>query len=128
MFREFKQFAMRGNVLDLAIGVIIGAAFGKIISSLVDNILMPLIGLMTGGLKFSELAITLNNTTINYGIFLQNVFDFLIVAFVVFMMVRAINRLKAPEPSSETLTKTCPYCITEVNIDASKCPNCTSQI
>lgn len=128
MLKEFKDFAMRGNVMDLAIAVIIGGAFGKIIASLVNDVLMPLIGLLLGGLDFSGLAITVRDASINYGLFIQAIVDFLIVAFVIFMLVRAMNRMKKPEPAAEPTTKTCPYCFTMVAIQATRCPNCTSQL
>lgn len=128
MLKEFKDFAMRGNVMDLAIAVIIGGAFGKIIASLVNDVLMPLIGLLLGGLDFSGLAITVRDASINYGLFIQSVVDFIIVAFVIFMLVRAMNRMKKPEPAAEPTTKTCPYCFTMVAIQATRCPNCTSQL
>lgn len=128
MFKEFKDFAMRGNVMDLAVAVIIGGAFGKIIASLVNDVLMPLIGLLLGGLNFSELAITVRDASINYGLFIQAVVDFLIVAFVIFLLVRTMNRMKKPEPAAEPTTKTCPYCFTTIAIKATRCPNCTSQL
>lgn len=128
MLKEFKDFAMRGNVMDLAIAVIIGGAFGKIIASLVNDVLMPLIGLLLGGLDFSGLAITVRDASINYGLFIQSVVDFIIVAFVIFMLVRTMNRMKKPEPAAEPTTKTCPYCFTMVAIQATRCPNCTSQL
>ncbi|MDL1911749.1 large conductance mechanosensitive channel protein MscL [Chloroflexi bacterium CFX6] len=128
MLKEFKDFAMRGNVMDLAIAVIIGGAFGKIIASLVNDVLMPLIGLLLGGLDFSGLAITVRDASINYGLFIQSVVDFIIVAFVIFLLVRTMNRMKKPEPAAEPTTKTCPYCFTMVAIQATRCPNCTSQL
>lgn len=128
MLKEFKDFAMRGNVMDLAIAVIIGGAFGKIIASLVTDILMPLIGLLLGGLDFSGLAITVNDASINYGLFIQAIVDFLIVAFVIFLLVRAMNRMKKPEPVAAPATKECPHCFTTISIKATRCPNCTSQL
>ena len=112
ILNEFKDFAMRGNVLDMAVGVIIGAAFGKIVSSLVDNILMPLIGTVTGGIDFSKLAVTVGDANIGYGLFIQNIIDFIIVAFCIFLLIKGINSFKkkkeeeeapaaAPEPSTE---------------------------
>ena len=110
ILNEFKDFAMRGNVLDMAVGVIIGAAFGKIVSSLVDNILMPLIGTVTGGIDFSKLAITVGDANIGYGLFIQNIIDFIIVAFCIFLLIKGINSFKkkeeetpaaTPEPSTE---------------------------
>lgn len=128
MLKEFKDFAMRGNVMDLAIAVIIGGAFGKIIASLVNDVLMPLIGLLLGGLNFSGLAITVKDASINHGLFIQAIVDFLIVAFVIFLLVRAMNRMKKPEPAAEPTTKECPHCFTTISIKAKRCPNCTSQL
>jgi large conductance mechanosensitive channel len=128
MLKEFKEFAMRGNVMDLAIAVIIGGAFGKIIASLVNDILMPLIGLLLGGLSFSGLAVTVGEASINYGLFIQAIVDFVIVAFVIFLMVRMMNRMKKPEPVAAPTTKECPHCFTTISIKATRCPNCTSQL
>lgn len=130
MLKEFKDFAMRGNVMDLAVAVIIGGAFGKIIASLVTDILMPLIGLLLGGLNFSGLAITVRDASINYGLFIQSVVDFLIVAFVIFLLVRTINKTKKPAPAAATepTTKECPYCFSIISIKATRCPNCTSEL
>jgi len=130
MFKEFKDFAMRGNVMDLAIAVIIGGAFGKIIASLVNDILMPLIGLVLGGVTFSELSATVNGVDITYGLFIQAIVDFIIVAFVIFMLVRTMNNAKKKEeaPAAEPTTKECPYCFSTVPIKATRCPNCTSQL
>ena len=141
MLKEFKEFAMRGNVIDLAVGVIIGAAFGKIISSLVQDIMMPPLGLLLKNVDFSNLFITLNGQhfdtldaakkagapTLNYGIFLNNVIDFLIVAFCVFILVQQVNRwTKKPEPVANT--KDCPQCAMSIPLNAKRCPHCTSQI
>jgi len=144
MLKEFKEFAMRGNVLDMAIGIIIGAAFGKIISSLVGDVLMPPIGLLLGKLDFSNLFINLSGqhyasmadakaagaATINYGIFINTVIDFVIVAFVIFLLIRQVNRLKRqPEPAPAVpTTKECPYCLSVIPIKATRCPNCTSEL
>jgi large conductance mechanosensitive channel len=130
MLKEFRDFAMRGNVMDLAIAVIIGGAFGKIIASLVNDILMPLIGLVLGGVTFSELSATVNGMDITYGLFIQAIVDFIIVAFVIFMLVRAMNNAKKKEeaPAAEPTTKECPYCFSTVPIKATRCPNCTSQL
>jgi len=142
MFKEFKEFIMRGNVLDLAVGVVIGAAFGKIVASLVTDILMPPIGAVLGRVDFSNLFIDLSGhgyssleaakaakaATINYGLFLTTVVDFLIVAFVIFMVVKQANRMKRqPAPAAAT-TKECPFCRTAIPIAATRCPNCTSQL
>ncbi|MEW6284618.1 MAG: large conductance mechanosensitive channel protein MscL [Chloroflexota bacterium] len=128
MLKEFKEFAMRGNVMDLAIAVIIGGAFGKIIASLVNDVLMPLIGLLLGGLDFSGLALKVGEASINYGLFIQAVVDFLIVAFVIFLLVRTMNKMKKPEPVAAPTTKECPHCFTTISIKATRCPNCTSQL
>ena len=128
MLKEFKEFVMRGNVLDLAVAVIIGGAFGKIVSSLVGDILMPLIGLLIGGIDFSGLAITVGSAKVLYGSFIQNIIDFIIIAFVIFLMVRTINRMQKPAPASAPTTKQCPYCDTAIPIHAKRCPNCTSQL
>ena len=142
MLKEFKEFAMRGNVLDMAIGVIIGAAFGKIITSLVGDILMPPIGLALGKLDFSNLFIDLSGAhyptiaaakqagaaTINYGLFLNTVIDFVIVAFVIFLLVRQVNRMRPAPPPPPPATRDCPYCLTAVPLQASRCGHCTSEL
>jgi large conductance mechanosensitive channel len=143
MLKEFKEFAMRGNVLDMAVGIIIGAAFGKIITSLVNDILMPPLGLVLGKVDFSSLFLNISGTsyptlaaakaanaaTINYGIFINNIIDFLIVAFAVFLLVRQVNRWTTkPAPAAAPTTKDCPYCATKIPIAATRCPNCTSEI
>ena len=142
MLKEFKEFAMKGNVLDMAIGIIIGAAFGKIITSLVADVIMPPIGLILGKVDFSSLFLSLSGThydslvaakaagapTINYGVFLNNVIDFLIVAFVIFMVIRQVNRWKKPVPVAAPVTKECSYCFTAIPIKAVRCPNCTSEL
>lgn len=143
MLKEFKEFAMRGNVLDLAVGVIIGAAFGKIVSSLVDDIIMPPIGKALGHVDFSNLFINLSETsyptiaaakaagspTINYGIFLNTVINFLIVALAVFLLVRSVNRWTVkPAPAAAPTTKDCPQCAMSIPIAAKKCGHCTSTL
>ena len=142
MLKEFKSFAMRGNVIDLAIGVIIGNAFGKIVSSLVSDILMPPIGLALGKVDFSNLYVNLSGgsysslsaaqeagaVTIKYGVFLNTLIDFLIVAFVVFLLVRQINKLQKPKTSTAATTKECPYCLSTIPLKAARCPACTSQL
>lgn len=128
MLKEFREFAMRGNVMDLAIAVIIGGAFGKIITSLVADVLMPLIGLVLGGVNFSELSFTFRDAVVKWGAFVQSVIDFVIVAFVIFMIVRTMNRFKKPEPVAAPTTKECPHCFTSIPIKATRCPNCTSQL
>lgn len=142
MLKEFKEFAMRGNVLDMAIGIIIGGAFGKIVSSLVSDIVMPPIGLLLGRVDFSSLFINLSAQpqpslaaaksagapTINYGVFLQTTLDFVIIAFVIFLLVKQVNRLKKPETPAGTTTKTCPFCVSDIPIKATKCRHCTSAV
>ena len=131
MLKEFRDFTMRGNVMDLAIAVIIGGAFGKIIASLVNDILMPLIGLLLGGISFADLSVTVGSAIIAYGAFIQAIVDFILVAFVIFMLVRTLNNMKkkeaAPAPAEPT-TKECPHCFTTISIKATRCPNCTSQL
>lgn len=148
VFKEFKDFAMRGNVVDMAVGIIIGAAFGAIVGSLVKDVIMPPIGLLLGNIDFSNLFIVLKEgavagpyptlkaaadagaTTINYGLFVNSIVSFVIVAFAVFMIIRQINRLKREEekPPAEPTTKACPFCLSTVAIKASRCPFCTSQL
>ena len=132
MFKEFKEFAMRGSVLDMAVGIVIGAAFGAIVSSLVADVLMPPIGLVLGKVDFANLVITLSDTvTINYGKFLNAVVSFLIVAFALFLVIRGMNRLKrkaeTPPPAAPT-TKDCPFCATAIPVKAVRCPHCTSEL
>lgn len=129
MLKEFREFAMRGNVMDLAIAVIIGGAFGAIVTSLVNDILMPLIGLLLGGIDFSSLAFQVGNAVIKWGAFVQAIINFVIIAFVVFLIVRAINRLKGPAPApAAPITKECPRCFTSIPLKATRCPNCTSEL
>ena len=130
MLKEFKEFVMRGNVLDLAVAVIIGGAFGKIISSLVNDILMPLIGLLMGGVDFAGLSFTVGEAVVTWGNFVQTIVDFIIIAFVIFMIVRAANQAKKEEaaPEPEPTTKECPFCFTTISINATRCPNCTSEL
>lgn len=144
MLKEFKEFALKGNVIDLAVGVIIGGAFGKLITSLVNDIIMPLVGLLLGKVDFSNLFVTLGDgtfktvaeakeagvATLNYGLFLNTILDFVIIAFSIFFVIRQMNRLKpkkeeAPAPAA---TKACPYCFTDIHKDASRCPHCTSEL
>ncbi len=142
MLKEFKAFAMRGNVLDMAVGIIIGAAFGRIITSLVNDILMPPIGLLVGKVDFSGLFVSLSGksyatladaraagaATINYGVFLNTLIDFVIVAFAIFLLVRQINRWNKPAPVPAPAVKECPYCASAIPVKATRCPNCTSQV
>ena len=131
MLKEFRDFVMRGNVLDLAIAVILGAAFGAIITSLVNDIIMPLVGIMMGGVDFTTLTYQVGDAVVAYGKFLQAIVNFLIIAFVLFLIIRSINRFKkkeaAPAPAAPT-TKECPHCFTSIPIKATRCPNCTSQL
>ena len=136
---EFKKFAMRGNVIDMAVGIIIGAAFGKIVDSLVKDIMMPPIGLLLGKVDFSDLKLYLthgeNPVTVNYGLFINALISFLIVAFAVFILIKAINKLQermvkeeeAAAPA-ETATKICPHCCSEISAQACRCPHCTSEL
>jgi large conductance mechanosensitive channel len=143
MLKEFKEFAMRGSMLDLAIGIIIGGAFGKIVTSLVNDVIMPPIGLLLGRVNFADLFVSLTGVqfasladaqaagapTINYGLFLNTIVDFVLVALVIFLLVKQINRLAAkPAPPAPATSKDCPYCQTAISIKASRCPHCTSQL
>ena len=148
MWKDFRTFILRGNVIDLAIGVIIGVAFGAVVKSLVDDVIMPPIGLATGGIDFSNKFVVLKDgaaaagpyaslaaakasgaTTLNYGIFVNNVVSFLIVAFCAFLLVRLVNRMiNLHQPPASAKTKTCPYCSLEIPATATRCPNCTSQL
>lgn len=144
MLKEFKKFALRGNVVDLAVGVIIGGAFGKIVASLVADIIMPVVSLFLGGTDFSTLFVSLDGNTyetlaaaqeagaatLNYGMFIMAIVDFLIIAFSIFLIVKQINKMKKPEEVKEEAptTKECPYCKTTISIEATRCPNCTSQL
>ncbi len=132
-FNEFKKFAMRGNVMDMAVGIIIGAAFGKIVTSLVEDVIMPPIGWALGKVDFSDLAITLTDgVTIKYGAFLNTVISFIIVAFAVFILIKAVNTLQAKmakeEAEAAPTTKKCPYCCSDIALEATRCPHCTSAI
>lgn len=131
MWKEFKEFAMKGNVVDLAIGVVIGAAFGKIVTSLVSDIIMPLVGLLLGKVDFSNLFIPLpSGATLKYGNFINNIIDFLIVAFAIFFVIRQLSRFnkKKEAVSAAPTTKMCQYCCTDIPIEATRCPHCTSQL
>lgn len=128
MLKEFREFIARGNVLDLAIAVIIGGAFGKIITSLVNDVLTPLIGLLMGGINFSEQSSQVGEAVIMWGAFVQSIFDFLIIAFVIFLIVRTSNKMKKAPPPADPTTKECPYCFTTISIKATRCPNCTSEL
>jgi large conductance mechanosensitive channel len=146
MFKEFKEFAMRGNVIDMAVGIIIGAAFGAIVQSLVKDVIMPPIGLLLGNVDFSNLFLILKQGTtpgpyesvaqaqaagavsINYGTFLNTIISFIIIAFAVFLLIRSINRLKRKEEAPAPMTKECPYCFSAIPIKAIRCPDCTSDL
>jgi large conductance mechanosensitive channel len=143
MWKEFREFAARGNVIDLAVGVILGAAFGKIVTSLVDDIIMPPIGMALGGVDFASMFVALNGghyaslaaakaagaPTINYGLFINTLLQFLIVAFVIFMLVRQINRMKTPAPAGpKDESRDCPYCVSRIPLKATRCPQCTSAL
>lgn len=149
MFKEFKEFAMRGNVVDMAVGIIIGAAFGTIVKSLVNDVIMPPIGLLLGGVDFTNLFVTLEEgaksagpyvsleaaqaagaVTLNYGAFINTIISFLIVAFAVFLLIKGINSAKREEeaPKAEPDTKECTHCYSEISVKATRCPNCTSEL
>jgi large conductance mechanosensitive channel len=148
MMKEFREFAVKGNVIDMAVGIIIGAAFGTIVTSMVDDVIMPPVGMLLGGVDFANLMLVLRSgsppppyptpaaaqeagaVTINYGQFLNNVISFLIVAFAVFLLVRAINQLRRqqPVPPPAPTEKPCPYCALNIPLQASRCPNCTSEL
>lgn len=127
MIKEFKEFISKGNVIDLAVGVVIGGAFGAIVTSLVEDIIMPLIGLILGGLNFAGLSIKVGEAEIMYGNFIQVVVNFLIISFCIFMVIKAINKVKKPQEVAVT-TKVCPYCKSEISIEATRCPHCTSEL
>jgi large conductance mechanosensitive channel len=130
MIKEFKAFILRGNVMDLAVAVIIGGAFGKIVSSLVSDILMPVIGLILGGVDFSGLAFTIGNAKVTYGNFINNIIDFTIIALVIFLMIMFLDNLKKkPAPVvADPTTKECPRCFSTISIKATRCPHCTSEL
>lgn len=155
MWKEFKEFALKGNIMDLAVGVIIGGAFQSIVKSLVDDIIMPIIAIFTGKVDYSELSVTIGESSIKYGSFITAVINFFIVALSIFLFIRYINKLNrkleqmkeeeikklekkgkfrrrktdiVPEPAEEPTTKVCPYCFTEIHINATRCPHCTSEL
>jgi large conductance mechanosensitive channel len=142
MLKEFKEFAMKGNVLDMAVGVVVGAAFGKITSSFVSDVLMPPLSLLLGRVNFSNLFVTLSGgtfatleeakkagaVTLNYGLFLSTVIDFTFIAFAVFLLVKQVNRMRAPAPAAPVTTKDCPFCASAIPLKASRCPMCTSDL
>ena len=136
MLKEFKDFAMRGNVLDMAIGIVIGASFGKIVTSMVNDVVMPPLGMLMGKVDFSNLKIVLQDAvdktpavSINYGAFINTLIDFLIIAFCIFLVIKQVNRFtKKPEAPAAPTTKACTYCQTDIPIKATRCPHCTSQL
>lgn len=149
MLKEFKEFALKGNIIDMAIGVIIGGAFQKIVSSLVNDIIMPTLAIFTGKVDFSDLVFTVGNSSIKYGSFITTIVDFLIIAFSIFIAIRTINKLNdkakenldkvshknkifkkntAKDTVEEPITKICPFCFSEINIKATRCPHCTSDL
>jgi large conductance mechanosensitive channel len=142
LISEFKQFAMRGNVVDMAVGVIIGAAFGKIVGSLVEDVIMPPVGILLGGLDFSNLFLALDGkdyaslaaakaagaATLNYGVFINTLINFLIVAFAIFILIKQLNRFKREEPAAAPTTRDCPHCLSAIPLKATRCAHCTSQI
>ena len=128
MLKEFRAFVMRGNVLDLAVAVIIGGAFGKIIGSLVNDVLMPLIGLVLGGINFADKSLTVGAAIVKWGAFVQSIIDFLIIALVIFLIVKAANATKKAPPPADPISKECPHCFTTIPIKATRCPNCTSEL
>ena len=142
MWKEFKEFIMRGSVIDLAVGIIIGGAFGTIVTSLVKDIIMPPIGLLLGKINFADLYINLTSTaypnlkaaqdasaaTINYGLFINNVINFLLIGLALFFVIKAVNKMKKPAPVAAPNTKECPYCLTQVPLKATRCPACTSEL
>lgn len=144
MLKEFKEFALKGNMIDLAVGVIIGGAFNSLVTSLVDNLIMPFLSIITGKIDFTNLFIALDGnsyntlaaaqaagaSTINYGLFITGLINFLIMAFVIFMIVKAMNSLRKPkeEDTAKPTTKVCPFCKSEISIEATKCPHCTSDL
>ena len=142
MVKEFKEFIMRGNVVDMAVGIIIGAAFGKIVTSFVNDILMPPIGLLLGKVDFSNLFISLSGqhyptvaaakaagaATLNYGIFINTALDFVVIAFAIFLLIRQVNRMKRPAPPPAPSTKECPFCLSAIPLKATRCPHCTSEV
>ena len=144
MWKEFKEFILRGNVMDLAVGIVIGVAFGAIVNSLVKDIIMPPIGLLLGKINFTDLFINLSGTaypslkaaqdagaaTINYGLFINTIINFVIVAIAIFFVVKGVNRLRKPAPAAPAAptTKDCPHCFTQIPVKATRCPNCTSQL
>jgi large conductance mechanosensitive channel len=137
IIKEFKEFAMRGNVVDLAIGVVIGGAFGKIVTSLVNDVIMPPLGYILGGVDFADkkwvlqvadVALNKQAVSLNWGLFINAIIDFVIVAFAIFMVIKAMNKLKKPAPETAPTTKDCAFCQSPIPIKAVRCPHCTSQL
>jgi large conductance mechanosensitive channel len=142
MFKEFREFAIKGNAVDLAIGVMIGAAFGAVVTSLVNDVIMPPIGRLLGGVDFSNFFVVLSSgeyaslkvakeagaATLNYGVFINTIINFLIIAFILFLIVRTMNRLRRAEPAPSPTTKGCPHCMMQIPLKATRCPHCTSNV
>jgi large conductance mechanosensitive channel len=142
MIKEFKEFVIKGNVLDMAVGIIIGASFGKVVTSFVNDVLMPPVGLLLGKMDFSNLFINLSGrsfesladakkagaATLNYGLFFNTAIDFLIVGFAIFILARQVNRLKRQAPAAAPATRECPFCMTDIPVKATRCPHCTSTL
>jgi len=142
MIKEFKEFVLKGNVLDMAVGIIIGASFGKVVTSFVTDVMMPPVGLLLGKVDFSNLFINMSGksfesladakkagaATLNYGLFLNTTIDFLIVGFAIFILVRQVNRLKRQTPTAAPVTRECPFCLTTIALNATRCPHCTSEL
>jgi large conductance mechanosensitive channel len=135
MFKEFREFALRGNVVDMAVGIIIGAAFGAIVTSLVSDVIMPPVGILLDDVSFKDLGIVLAKATadkpaviLSYGMFIDKIVSFLIVAFAMFLVVKQVNRLRRPAPEAEPTTKDCPFCLSTIPIRAVKCAHCTSEV
>lgn len=127
MFKEFKEFALQGNMLDMAVGIVIGSAFTAIVTAIVDFLIMPLVGALTAGVDFTQLVVQVMGVDFKYGMVITALIKFLIIAFVLFMIVRAMNKFKKEEPVKET-TKVCPFCKSSIDIEATRCPNCTSEL
>lgn len=135
MLKEFKDFAIKGNVIDMAVGVVIGGAFGKIVTSLVNDLIMPLVGLVTGGIDFSEMQYVIKPAVgeaeavaIKYGAFINTILQFVIIAFCIFLVIRQLNRFKKPAPVAAPTTKKCPFCCSEIPLEATRCAHCTSNL
>jgi len=134
MLKEFREFAMKGNVVDMAVGIIIGAAFGTIVSSLVKDVLMPPLGFVIGNVDFSNLYLKLGESggegavVVRYGMFINSIIGFIIISFALFIIIKAVNKLRAKKEEAPVTTKDCPHCFTKIPVQATRCPNCTSQL